>query len=136
MDVEKKSKFIFIPRILVIVFAAFLLLFSFDVFGGTESLGKQILGFIIHSIPSLLMLIVLLFTWKRPKVAGFLFITFGICALIQQISVIVSNQGGFVSLGLLYLIVLPCFLTGILFFIADKKQRKPDNNMPNFTQPT
>jgi hypothetical protein len=134
MNTERKSKLIFIPRTLVIAFAAFLMLFSFDVFGGAEPLGKQILGFLIHSIPSLLMLIVLIFTWKCPKVAGFLFIIFGLCALIQQISTLISaagiNAGTF---GLLYLIVLPCFLTGVLFFIADKKQRKNDNDMPTFT---
>lgn len=61
------------PRILGILFAAFLTLFSFDAFGGEESIWNQLLGFLFHNIPVYLVAIVLFIAWKRELAGGILF---------------------------------------------------------------
>ena len=64
---------IWIPRILLILLILFMGLFSLDVFGEKAPLWKILSGFIIHNIPSLVLLIILLLTWKRPLLGGIFF---------------------------------------------------------------
>ena len=72
---------VYIPNALCIILALFFMLFSFDVFGGSDPMWRQFVGFLIHSIPSLLLIILLLFSRKWPlagAIAGailFLFFT-------------------------------------------------------------
>ncbi len=66
----KHNWLIWIPRVMVMLLAAFMLLFSFDVFEGDESLGMKLLGFLMHSIPSILLVICLLVSWKHPLAGG------------------------------------------------------------------
>ena len=70
------------PRILGILFAAFLTLFSFDVFGGEESFWEQILGFLIHNIPVYLVVIVLVIAWKREWVGGIAFLLLAVLFIV------------------------------------------------------
>jgi len=74
-----KFEFIYIPHALLILFALFLLLFSVDVFGGVDPIWKQVVGFLIHSIPSMLLLVVFLLSRKWPligAITGFIVFAF------------------------------------------------------------
>lgn len=62
-------KLIILPHTLTIVFAMFLLLFGFDAFGGSEPIWEQIVGFLIHSVPTYLILAVF-FIAKKNVLAG------------------------------------------------------------------
>lgn len=64
--------FYWIPRCVAILFILFLSLFALDVFSGNSSLGVVIVGFLIHLIPSYVLLLALVFAWKREKIGGFL----------------------------------------------------------------
>lgn len=65
--------FIWIPRILIMLFIAFVALFSLDVFEGEASIWYKLLGLLIHNVPALLLLLTLLLTWRRPLIGGIVF---------------------------------------------------------------
>jgi hypothetical protein len=70
----KKHWFIWIPRALAILTAVFMLMMSFDSFEGNESLGTKLLGFLMHNIPFLAVALFIWLTWKRPLIAGIIFL--------------------------------------------------------------
>lgn len=91
-------------------FALFTVIFSLDVFGGKESIWQQLGGFLIHNIPLLVLCLVLIFTWKRPLLAGIL------CIMVAvALTVLFYNRWNWTS----YLLVggTP-FLVGALYIIA------------------
>lgn len=96
------------PRVMSLVFALFLLLFSFDVFEGPESIWLKLGGFLVHSIPSLVMFIACLYAWKHEWLGALIFMGWGIFYVISFPGFMlgVYYQIGFLpfSLGLLYLL--------------------------------
>jgi len=75
---NKVGKFVFwTPRILSIIFIAFLALFSLDVFGMGLSFREVSIGLIMHNIPVFVLIAVLVIAWKRELVGGVVFILAG-----------------------------------------------------------
>jgi hypothetical protein len=100
------------PRILSIIFVFFLALMSLDVF--EESLGfwGTILGLFMHNIPAMILLIVLIISWKYEIVGGIGFILGG----ILYISMILKN---IIALGFeWYYLSWAVQISGIAFFIG------------------
>ena len=95
------------PRILPILSLLFMTLFSFDVFGGDESFGPKMLGFLIHNIPVLILTAILIIAWKWEVAGGALFIL----ASIFGTHFFHSFSGNPDSL----LVIAPFLLAGILF---------------------
>lgn len=76
---NKVGKFVFwTPRILSIIFIAFLALMSLDVFDMGLSFWETLVGLFIHNIPALILLAVLVIFWKREIVGGVVFILAGL----------------------------------------------------------
>jgi hypothetical protein len=69
-----KEKLIWIPRSLAILYILFLSLFALDTPFG--------IGFLIHLIPSFILIAFLIFSWKESKLAGTLFGLFGLGTII------------------------------------------------------
>ena len=61
------------PRILGILFTIFIALFALDVFNENLSLGSTIIAFLIHLIPSLIILFFLFLAWKWEWIGSILF---------------------------------------------------------------
>lgn len=103
------NKFVYwTPRILGIIFVCFLTLFSLDVFeedvkyistceSGISCIApaiiseghnfwRTILAFFIHSIPSIILTIILIISWKREIVGGIVFTLAGIVYIIMTIA--------------------------------------------------
>ena len=121
---EKVSKFVYwTPRILSIIFILFLTLFSLDVFGTGLGFWGSIGAFLIHSIPSILLTIILIISWKYEIVGGIVFILAGL-AYIALLFMNPEFQWYMVSWSLI--IAGPAFLIGILFLKnwKGKKQKK------------
>jgi hypothetical protein len=97
------------PRILCILFALFLSMFSFDVFDEGYNFWQAIFAFIMHNIPTALVIIILLFSWRWEWIGGILFVALGILYIIASL--------GKFNLDAFLLISGPLFLIGILFFI-------------------
>lgn len=112
----KTHKLIWIPRVLAIVFIVFLLLFGLDVFSENAPFLKKLGGFFIHSIPSLILLLLLFIYWKKPLVGGFLFILFSIASTLYF-----RTYG---SLSTFLFSTFPLVLVGILFIALDLIAKK------------
>ncbi len=98
-----------IPRVLTILSILFMTMFSFDVFGGDESSGAKMLGFLIHNIPVLILIAILIIAWKWEVAGGALFIV----ASITGTFFFHSFRGNPASL----IVISPFLITGILFII-------------------
>ena len=76
---NKDKDFVFwTPRILSMIFIAFLALMSLDVFTEGAGLREIIVGLLMHNIPVFILLTVLLISWKYEIVGGVVFILAGL----------------------------------------------------------
>ena len=105
------------PRVAAILIIIFVSLFSFDVFEMEASLIQLLGGFIVHNIPSIGMLVLLIFAWKRPKVGFVAFLTTAALFVIFFVRSIYSLTN-------LLLFVFPILLIAFLFY-ADWQWLKP-----------
>ena len=104
-------------RIAAIMIIFFVSLFSLDVFE-MEATPLQVLGgFLIHNIPSIGMLVLLIFAWKRPVVG---FVAFLAAAALFSVFFVRDIY----ALPNLLLFVLPILLIASLFY-ADWQWLKP-----------
>ena len=111
----KKQKITYwLPRVLVVLDICFYVLLSFDVFSANVSLIKNITGFIVQNIPSLILLLILLVSWKKEKIGGVLFLLAAVA-----FTFFFKTYGGWNSF---FLISFPLILIGVLFLI-DKNNR-------------
>ncbi len=119
---KKISKFVYwTPRILSIIFIAFLSLFSLDIFGMGLGFWETILGLFMHNLPSIALLVVLLISWKHEIVGGIAFILAGIFYIIM---VLMNNSFEWYMLSWAVQIAGPAFLVGILFLVNWFQKKK------------
>ena len=58
------------PRVLLIVFALFLIIFSFDVFGEGQRPTQVALKFVVHNIPSAMLGALVFVAWRREWIGA------------------------------------------------------------------
>ncbi len=102
-------RFVWIPRALLIAFILFLTMFSLDVFEVEATFLEQLGGFIIHSVPSLVLVVVLLISWRKPLVGGALCIA---CAGAFMLRWHLAMGDTFLTL------ILPLIVIGVLFILS------------------
>ena len=85
---------------------------------------ETILGLLIHNIPVLILLIVLLISWRHEIVGGIIFTLAGIFYTVMTLKEMLNDsfEQGMVSAVLI--IAGPAFIIGILFIINWLKKRK------------
>lgn len=105
------------PRIAALLIIFFISLFSLDVFEMQASPLELLAGFLMHNIPSICMLVLLAFAWKRPAVG---FAAFLIAGTLFAVFFVRSIY----ALPNLLLFVFPILLIAGLFY-ADWKWTKP-----------
>jgi hypothetical protein len=99
------------PRIAGLLMAFFIGLFALDVFGGISSIWQQILAFLIHASPAIVIAIIMIFAWRRPMIG---FLLFGVAA-ISFLSFVF--MGGEFAAGNFIMFVAPLALISALFWI-------------------
>jgi hypothetical protein len=105
------AKFIhWAARVAVIVIGGFLSLFSFDVFEMQAPPLELLAGFLIHNLPTIALLVLLAFAWKRPAVG---FVAFLVAAMLFAVFFVRD----FYALSNLLLFVLPLLLIAALFYV-------------------
>lgn len=62
------------PRLFSIIFIAFISIFALDVFGENQGIGKILIALFMHLIPSFILLIILIISWKRELVGAICFL--------------------------------------------------------------
>lgn len=65
-------KMSWVLRILLIIMILFFALFSLDVFEEGGGFWDMVAGFLMHNIPSFVMIIILIIAWKREHIGGIL----------------------------------------------------------------
>jgi hypothetical protein len=114
-----------LPRVICILAILFVSMFALDAFSPNLTIWQQIGAFIIHLIPSFILLIVLLIAWKWERVGGILFIIIGL-----GLSPFVffhnyrMNHSIWMSLVIISVITLPFVIVGILFLISHYRKKK------------
>lgn len=77
----KKTVWFWLPRILGLLFGAFLALFALDVFSMEDEPLRLLLGFLVHTIPTWIILLATIIAWKWERLGGFLFFFIAVVAL-------------------------------------------------------
>ena len=116
-----------LPRILCILAILFVSIFALDAFSPELSLWQQIGAFLIHLIPSFILLALLILAWKREFIGGIIFILIGL-----GLSPIVfshnyrMNHSVVMSIGIILTITIPFAIVGILFIVSHYRKKKLD----------
>ncbi|MBA4364894.1 MAG: hypothetical protein C0398_02665 [Coprothermobacter sp.] len=110
-----------IARILMIAFILFLTMFSLDVFEMEGTFLEKLGGFVMHSIPSLILVVVLLVSWRNPLLGGVLTLASAAALMLRwRLWEILE----FATM------ILPLVVVGILFIAAHfvSKKRVPGSS--------
>lgn len=107
------------PRILCILAILFVSLFAFDSFDPKYTFWHQVQAFLMHMIPSFVLIILLIVAWKWELVGGSILIIlalgFSPWIYIQNYHM---NQSVWMSLLIILAITFPFMLSGVLFLIS------------------
>jgi len=114
-----------LPRILCILAILFISLFALDAFDPKLTLWEQITGFIIHLIPSFLLMLILLLAWKKELIGGIVFAIIGLgFSPLVFIHNFRMNHSVWMSLSIIALITIPFTIVGILFIMSHYRKKK------------
>lgn len=115
----KNYKLFWVPRVLAIIFILFISLFAFDTFSGEAPFVQELGGFLIHLIPSFILIITLIISWRKPLIAGTIFVLLGL---------VFTFYFRTYEVFLNFLIVsFPLVLAGVLFIIFHILVKKKSN---------
>ncbi len=113
------------PRVLCILAIVFVSLFALDAFSPELSFWEQISGFLIHMIPSFILIALLILAWRKEFIGGLLFMFIGLVftPVIFNHNYSMNHSVG-LSLGIVALITMPFVLVGLLFIINHFKKKR------------
>lgn len=97
-----------------------MMVFSLDVFQPGLSAWQIAIGLFVHNIPALILLAVLVVSWRHEIVGGIVFILAGIAYIASMIAAGRLKGGMWISFAI---IAGPAFLIGILFIVNWLKKR-------------
>ena len=103
------------PRVLCMLFAAFISLFALDVFGGARGFWTTLAALGMHLIPTAAVVAVTIIAWRHPWVGAIAFFATGLFY-----SLTVGAKNPIWILG----IAGPQFLIAVLFFFSWIRRRK------------
>lgn len=96
-----------VPRLLGILYVAFISLFAFDVWGMGGNFRQELAAFLVHLLPAYLIAGALIVAWRRPWLGGILFLLlatgFGLFFGRQEVSTLLLMAVIPTIIGLLFL---------------------------------
>ena len=117
----KKDWIFWTPRIISILFLAFLTLFSLDIFGNGYSFWETIVGLFMHNIPVFILAIVLWISWnKHGWLAGTIFLLAGFAYI--YLTIFRGAVPWYIGLSWSMILAAPAIFIGILFLIGWKRK--------------
>jgi hypothetical protein len=93
-------------RILAIGFALFLALFALDAWDTNVAIGRRLVGIATHLLPSLLVAVAIVISWRRPWIGGALFLALAIAYAVMvrfRADWVLVISGPLLTVGLLYI---------------------------------
>jgi len=114
------------PRILCILAILFVSLFALDSFSPERTFWQNTAAFLMHLIPSFVLLAVLIVAWKREKTGGIILTIIGMAFGIFIFVFNYKTRHTPVAVSLLGALALslPFVLAGILFMISHNRKKK------------
>ncbi len=96
---------------------------SLDIFDLKVGFWQTVVGLFMHNVPTLILLVVLLISWKYEIAGGIVFIAAGLAYII---SLLLNSKFEWYMLSWSLMIAGPAFLIGILFLMNwfEKKKDK------------
>lgn len=134
------------PRILSILAIALILLFGADAFDPKLSLQDQLIGFMMHSIPGVILILILLVAWKWELIGGLIYILIGVgftpfvfMMNYQRLERFQHPNPFWISVSIVATITFPFILAGALFVwshvLRKKKTLSGIRNPDRVTEP-
>jgi len=121
---KKVGKFLYwTPRILSIIFILFVALFSLDTFDACKGFSDCLLGLFMHNIPSLILLAVLIISWKKEIVGAIGFALFAIILAGFYIFNFIKNPTGFYFLSYILIMCGPPLIVAYLWYLNWKRKK-------------
>jgi hypothetical protein len=107
-------------------------MFALDSFASHLTIGQQIGRFVIHLIPTYILVALLIIAWKWELIGGILFILLGIgfSPVVYNINYH-RNHSVMMSLGIILMITLPFMLIGGLFMLSHFLKKKQSRILVN-----
>ena len=102
-----------LPRTLGIIFIVFVSLFSLDIFDLGYGIWFTFGALMIHLIPSVILLVLLLIAWKKPRLGGWLYLASAVL-FIGWYLFSISHKTAWVALNLTIL-AGPILIIGFIF---------------------
>ena len=117
--------FHWLPRVICILAILFISIFAADAFAPGLTIWQQLRGFLMHLIPSFILLALLIVAWKWEYIGGIIFtiIGLGLSPFIFMHNYNMNHSVG-MSLGIILLITFPFVVVGILFIISHFMKKK------------
>jgi hypothetical protein len=121
----KEKVLYWLPRLLCIGAILFVSMFALDAFQPGMTLLEQVEGFLIHMVPSFVLLTVLLVAWKWELVGGVVItlIGLGFSPFVYLMNYNRNHSVG-LSLSIILMINLPFVIVGVLFILNHYRNKK------------
>ena len=101
---------IWVPRVLALLYVAFLAIMSLDSFDGSSGIFNNLVGFLVHLLPAFWIGMTLLLAWHYRLIGGVAFMIMGMVFTIYYH----TNT----STANFMLISMPLFVCGMLFIFS------------------
>ncbi|MDD3214250.1 MAG: hypothetical protein PHY64_11280 [Eubacteriales bacterium] len=123
---EKTGKILYwAPRVLSMIFFAFLTAFSLDVIKLGLNVWQTLLGLFMHNIPSIVLIVLLIIAWRVEIVGAVAFIGAGLLyAVLMATNVFHTELPWYTALSWSAVISGPAFVIGFLFLINWIRKKK------------
>ena len=114
-----------IPRILCIIAILFISLFALDSFSSDRTIWQNLAAFLMHLIPSFVLLGVLIVAWKWEMVGGIILTITGIILFIVLLNFNYRQRHFSLAQSLINvsLLCMPFIIAGILFIVSYNKKK-------------
>ena len=118
--------FHWLPRIICILAILFVSLFAADAFASGLTIWQQLGGFLIHLIPSFILLAFLIVAWKWEFIGGIIFVVIGL--VTSPLVFMLNHNRNQLSIGAslknVLMITFPFIVVGVLFIISNSLKKK------------
>ena len=117
--------FHWLPRITCILAILFVSLFALDAFAPGLTIWQQLADFMIHLIPSFILIATLFIAWKWEFIGGIIFMVIGVglSPIVFLMNYHRTHSIG-VSLTIILMITIPFVVVGILFIASHYLKKK------------
>ena len=114
-----------LPRIICILAIFFVSLFAADAFDHGDNIWQKLGAFLMHLIPSFILLAFLIVAWKWELVGGIIFVIIGLAfsPFVFMHNYKMNDSIG-MGLGIIMVITFPFIVVGILFIVSHYMKKR------------